>query len=125
MTETTQFDRYFLVMLKKGPRWSPEATDEVKHNQKLHLANIRRLTLEGKMIIAGPFVSNNHHFRGLFLFQANNAAEIEGWLDSDVVIQNGRLEYDIFEWMVEGGALDALIAARDARIAALGSDDTD
>ena len=39
----------YLVLLKKGPQWTPEKTDATKAIQEGHMANIKRLWMEKKM----------------------------------------------------------------------------
>ena len=44
----------YLVLIKRGPIWTAESTEATKRLQEQHLAYIRRMHREGKMIMAGP-----------------------------------------------------------------------
>jgi hypothetical protein len=59
----------YLALLHRGSGWTPEQTPEVKSILEGHMANIRRLAAEGRLILAGPFEGDGE-LRGLFLLQA-------------------------------------------------------
>lgn len=89
---------YFLVILKTGP--NKDADQElISESFKGHLENITRLVDEGKIIVAGPMGQNDNNYRGIFIL--NNLETLEdadALLQTDLAIQNGLLEYDIFNW---------------------------
>jgi uncharacterized protein YciI len=95
----------YLVLLKKGPTWTPEVTDAVKALQEAHLANIRRLWTEHKMVVAGPTEDPTDTLRGIFVFEAASLDEAKALAASDPAIKAGRLAADIYPWWVEKGAL--------------------
>jgi uncharacterized protein YciI len=83
-----QMTLYYLALLHKGAAWTPEQTPEVKSVLKGHLANIRRLAAEGKLILAGPFEGDGE-LRGLFLLQAGSLQEAQQLIDSDPAVKRG------------------------------------
>src|ERR1700752_4210264 len=49
---------YFVGILKRGPKWTAEVTEETKKLQEGHMANIRKMADAGKLLVAGPFMDN-------------------------------------------------------------------
>ena len=95
----------YLVLLKKGPAWTPEVTDATKALQQAHIANIVRLWTEHKMVVAGPTDDPTNTLRGIFVFEAASIDEAKALTASDPAIKAGRLVADIYPWWVEKGAL--------------------
>src|SRR5262245_57999243 len=46
---------YFVVVLRRGPAWSPEKSAEVEAIGKGHMAHLQQMAASGKMVLAGPF----------------------------------------------------------------------
>ena len=94
----------FLVLLKKGPAWTAEVTENTKALQAAHMANIKKMWEEKKLIIAGPD-GDDHDMRGVFVFAAKDKAEAQAFADSDPAVKAGRLVPEIHSWWVEKRAL--------------------
>lgn len=90
---------YFLVILKTGEN-DAKITDKTKRSELFngHMANIKRLSEEGKIIVAGPFGENNLQFRGLFIINAKDEAEVTGLLHTDPTVKEKIFGYDIVPW---------------------------
>ncbi len=102
---------YFLVLLKKGPIWSPEVTPEVEARQAAHLANIARLHAEGKLLLAGPFIDPpDDDLRGLFILAAGSLAEAVALTQADPAVQAGRLAMEVIPWATARGQLPGGVA---------------
>lgn len=90
--------QYYFVMLTKGAR-----RDEIKDTaiinklQAGHMANMERLSKEGKLMLAGPF-GDDGNWRGIFVFDAESEDEVKGLLATDPAIKAGRLDYEIHPW---------------------------
>lgn len=88
--------RYVMVLLKSGERrdQSPEVAAEL---QRGHMANIRRLAEEGKLVMAGPFIDGGDR-RGIFVFAVETVEAAKALTRSDPAIQAGRLAAEYWPW---------------------------
>ena len=93
---------YYMGFLTRGPKWTPEVTDETRKLQQAHLANIERLAKDGRLLIAGPFAYEpsdaDQSLRGIFIFDTETRAEAEELAATDPAVQAGRLALRIIPW---------------------------
>jgi uncharacterized protein YciI len=88
---------YYVGFLYRGAKWTPEETPETRKIQEGHMANIRRMGAEGKLVIAGPFVDDGD-LRGLYVFRAASAEEAKALVESDPAVKAGRLRFELHPW---------------------------
>ncbi|MFI5358300.1 MAG: YciI family protein [Opitutales bacterium] len=93
---------YYFGLLTKGPHAGTGTQEEREKTQAAHLANIRRLAREGKLLVSGPF-SDNGEWRGLFIYKCASLAEAQALAASDPEVQAGRLRIEIHPWMTAKG----------------------
>jgi uncharacterized protein YciI len=99
---------YYIYLLKKGPVWSPDETPEVEELQAQHLANLRRLGEEGKLVINGPLLDSfqmSGEIRGIGVLKAKSLTEAKEWISTDPMVKTGRLVFELHTWMVRKGIL--------------------
>lgn len=88
---------YILVILQTGTQ---TVTDEAKRNElfKGHQENIRKLTEEGKLVVAGPFMQNDLAYRGLFILNTSSIEEAKLMLEKDPTVNAGIFNAVYLPW---------------------------
>lgn len=94
-----QMTQLYLGMLKKGPAWTAQASEETSHRQREHLALLARLGRQGRLLLAGP-VPEGEHMRGFVVCKADSLAAAEAYFAEDSHILSGRLHLEMYPWLV-------------------------
>lgn len=95
---------YYMGLLSRGPKWTPEKTAETNRIQEEHMAHIRSMGASGKLVIAGPFLDGGQ-LRGIFVFKVSTLEEAKAMAEADPAVKAGRLQVEIHPWMVAKGIL--------------------
>ena len=89
---------YYLVILKTGTNTTTDK-NFINESFRGHMENINRLVKENKLIVAGPLGKNDKTYRGIFILQdVKSEEELKELLQTDLVIKNKILDYEIFNW---------------------------
>ena len=89
--------KYVFCLLKTGSN----TTASKEETQKLfegHMANINKLALEGKLVVAGPFMKNERNYRGIYIFNASSIEEAKQFVATDPAVQSKLLEAELTLW---------------------------
>jgi uncharacterized protein YciI len=95
---------YYFCLLTRGPNAAQHTPEERQKIQEGHMANIRRLADEGKLLVAGPFTDNGD-WRGIFIFKCATLEEAQALVATDPAIAAGRLKAEIHPWLTAKGSI--------------------
>jgi len=99
-----EFDKYYLVLLRRGSAWTPEQTPGTQRLQTEHLAHLRRMAESGKMVAAGPSDERQAPtHRGLSLYRTDTLEEARRLAEEDPAVKAVRLKVEIMAWYTEKG----------------------
>ncbi|MEA2238603.1 MAG: hypothetical protein QOC81_3327 [Thermoanaerobaculia bacterium] len=88
---------YYMGLIYKGAKWTPGPTPETEAIQSGHMANMRRLAAEGKLLLAGPF-GDDSDLKGIFVFKVATLEEAQKLVASDPAVKAGRLRVELHPW---------------------------
>lgn len=88
--------QYVIAFLKRGPKRDQDSATAA-NLQKKHLENIMRMSEEGTLIVAGPFLDEGE-VRGIYIFNVKTIEEAKALTETDPAIQAGRLEMELHPW---------------------------
>lgn len=99
---TYVMQKYFLVLLKKGPNRN-QSKEEETEIQKKHMAHISWLAKQNYISIAGP--SENHEtVAGFLLFNTETLNQADSLAKLDPAVKAGRLEVETLPWWAAKGS---------------------
>ncbi|HEU4382625.1 MAG TPA: YciI family protein [Anaeromyxobacteraceae bacterium] len=101
-----EMESFQLVLLRRGPHWTPEVTPAVEALQKRHIGHLEAMHQAGKMVIAGPLGDQpDPTLRGVCLYRVGSVDEARALAEQDPAVQAGRLKVEAMTWWVGKGHL--------------------
>ncbi len=97
-TKYTMTKCYF-AMLKKGDKWTAQASPALQQVQLGHLWHMRRMLDAKKYLAAGPFAGNNDVL-GLVVIAADNLDGAKTLAEADPAVKAGHHRVEYVEWYV-------------------------
>lgn len=101
----TRMVQLILGLYRKGPSWRTDAGPEVRQDQRGHLANFQRLTQQGVLLLSGP-LQESDPYRGVIVLDCSSTEEARKRMAEDPHLKSGRLELELFPWLVDERALE-------------------
>ena len=89
--EMTTYYVAFLRLAGNPPKLDAEAAKKLQAD---HMAHIRKMAEDGKLLLAGPF-SDGTALRGMFVFKTATLEEAKAAAEQDPTVKAGRL---VLEW---------------------------
>ena len=101
-----EFDSFIVVLLVRPPNAPERPKAELDQLGAGHMATIRRLADEGKLLKAGPFEDfSGRNVRGMFILKTDSVDQAREWVATDPLVKAGRLVPEFLKWFVQKGSL--------------------
>lgn len=95
---------WYLVLLKKGPTWTADATPELAALQQRHLAHLASLFQTGQLAEGGTVQDHSDGaLRAVHLYRCDDVGSLEelrALVEADPFIRAGRLVAEYATWRV-------------------------
>ena len=102
-----EFDRYTLVLLRRGRRALEFDGEELTRLQAAHLAHLDAMRERGVLVAAGPFEDQGDETkRGICIYRSG-LEETRRLAEQDGSVQAGRLAIEAMTWLTPKGELRA------------------
>ena len=99
-----EFEKFQLVLLRRGPSWTPEVTPEVEALQRAHIGHLEKMGEAGNAVLCGPFGDQDDPtLRGACIYRVGSVEEARRLASEDPAVQAGRLKVEVMTWAVGKG----------------------
>ena len=85
---------YQMVLFRLGPAWDTEEAVRQQPSVRDHAALMRKLTLEGKLVFAGPFMKEGKITSAFYVLDVPNAEEARKIAESDPAVTGKLMEIE-------------------------------
>lgn len=99
-----EFDKHYLVLLKRAPHAPSMEKAALEKLQAAHLAHLTRMAEIGKLVLAGPFDEQDDvAMRGACIYRTATKGEARALAEQDPMVKAGRLQVEVLAWYTEKG----------------------
>lgn len=95
-------NQYYVVLMKKGPNWTQNASPELERHQQDHLQQLSELHSAGKLAITGPFEGlSDEPVRAISLFYRkafSSLDELKELVEENELFKQGHLVAEYGTW---------------------------
>ena len=103
--EPYKMRRFVFFFLDDGPnRPATMSAADMSKLQDGHLANLYKLSREGKLHLAGPLTDGGRH-RGIGVLATESVEEAQRWMADDPMIKSGHLVMVPLQWFAADGIM--------------------
>ena len=92
-----KLEKFYMVLLAKGPNWKAGETPEYKHMLSEHMTKVSALAKSGKVVLAGP-VFNDERLSGVGVFAVGSADEARKLASDDPLVTSGQFAVEVHTW---------------------------
>ena len=96
--------KFVFVFLNKKADKAELPKEELDKIMAGHMANIQRLSKEGKLVVAGPFEGGG----GIFIFNASATDQVKEWLNTDPGVKANRWNVEVLPYTPRMGSVCAV-----------------
>jgi len=89
--------QYVFCILKTGNNTTATEAEKIDLF-KGHMDNIARLSKEGKLVLAGPFMKNDRNYRGIYIFNVATVEEAKALVSTDPAVRANLFEVELTPW---------------------------
>ncbi len=96
--QTPEFVFVFLNKKIESDNTPKEVVDKLMEG---HMANIRQMSKEGRLVAAGPFDGGG----GIYIFRSSSTEEVKGWIQADPAVKANRWNVEVLPYFPRLGSV--------------------
>lgn len=89
-----KMEQYYLGIFKKGPKWQPMESPEMRGLLNAHVGHVMSLVNSGVAALAGPFLDGKEK-GGLYIFRLTDEKKLRALVDADPAVKAGQFEIEL------------------------------
>ena len=91
-----------MALMKRGPKWSPDASRERAEMRRRHVGHLRSMLEANKLMIAGAVAGDNELIE-VHIFRTKSATEARNWVMADPAVAAEHFAIGMHPWGAEEG----------------------
>ena len=92
-----KLEKFYMVLLAKGPNWKAGETPEYKRMQAEHMAKVSEFAKSGKILLGGP-VPQDEWLKGVGIFAVDSAEEARRLASDSSFVTSGYFSVEVHPW---------------------------